>query len=66
VAAAFFATAARAEEKLRNLARGEAFGRQVWTLDLPGLIKSKGTSGREKDLQVLPELEGLLEAGEPD
>lgn len=39
-----------------------AFDRDVWTLDLPGLIRAKRAAGREKDLMVLPELEGLLEA----
>ncbi len=42
----------------------EAFGRQVATLDLPGLIRAKRAAGREKDLSALPELECLLEAGE--
>ena len=40
----------------------QAFGRTVWTLDLPALIESKRAAGREKDLRSLPELEGLLEA----
>ncbi|SPF41662.1 conserved hypothetical protein [Candidatus Sulfopaludibacter sp. SbA4] len=39
-----------------------AFDRDVWTLDLPNLIRAKRAAGREKDLRVLPELEGLLEA----
>lgn len=39
----------------------EAFGRQVVTLDLPGLIQAKRAAGREKDLSALPELESLLE-----
>jgi hypothetical protein len=42
----------------------EAFGRKVTTLDLPGLIRAKRATGREKDLSALPELESLLEAGE--
>jgi hypothetical protein len=42
----------------------EAFGRQISTLDLPGLIQAKRAAGREKDLSVLAELESLLEAGE--
>jgi hypothetical protein len=33
---------------------------------LPALIRAKRAAGRPKDLQVLPELEGLLEAEEPD
>jgi hypothetical protein len=41
----------------------EAFGRQIITLDLPGLIRAKRAAGRQKDLAALPELEGLLEAG---
>jgi hypothetical protein len=44
----------------------EAFDRNVWTLDLPSLIRAKRAAGREKDLRVLPELEGLLEAEEPE
>lgn len=44
----------------------QAFDRKVWTLDLPALIRAKRAAGRAKDLQVLPELEGLLEAGEPE
>jgi hypothetical protein len=42
----------------------EVFERQIVTLDLPGLIQAKRAAGREKDLSALPELEGLLEAGE--
>jgi hypothetical protein len=41
-----------------------AFDRDVRTLDLPSLIKSKRAAGREKDLRILPELEGLAEAGD--
>lgn len=44
----------------------EAFGRRVWVLDLPSLIQAKKAAGRPKDLQILPELEGLLESGEQD
>ena len=43
-----------------------AFDRNVWTLDLPSLIKAKRAAGREKDLRALPELEGLLEAQESE
>jgi predicted nucleotidyltransferase len=46
--------------------RVEAFGRTVLTLDLESLIKSKKAAGREKDLLVLPELESLRDANEPD
>ncbi|MBZ5727653.1 MAG: hypothetical protein LAP87_21975 [Acidobacteriia bacterium] len=42
----------------------QAFDRSVWTLDLASLIRAKRAAGREKDLLVLPELEGLLEAEE--
>lgn len=42
----------------------EAFGRRVWTMDLPGLIRAKRAAGRLKDLSIIPELESLLEAGE--
>ena len=42
----------------------QAFDRQVATLDLPALIQAKRASGRAKDLDALPELESLLEAGE--
>jgi predicted nucleotidyltransferase len=40
----------------------DAFGRQIHTLDLPALIQSKRATGREKDRNVLRELEALLEA----
>jgi hypothetical protein len=43
----------------------EGFGRRVSTLDLKTLIKAKRAAGRDKDLRVLPELESLLEAEEP-
>jgi hypothetical protein len=43
----------------------DAFDRRVRTLDLPSLIRAKRAAGRPKDLLVLPELETLLEAGEP-
>jgi predicted nucleotidyltransferase len=43
----------------------EAFGRRVRTLDLKSLIQAKRAAGRDKDLYTLPELESLLEAGEP-
>jgi hypothetical protein len=42
----------------------DAFGRQVRTLDLRSLIRSKRAIGRPKDLSVARELEALLEAGE--
>ena len=44
----------------------QAFDRSVWTLDLPSLIRSKRAAGRDKDLRVLPELESLLDAQEPE
>jgi hypothetical protein len=44
----------------------DAFDRRIWTLDLPALIQAKKAAGRQKDLQILPELEGLLEAREPE
>jgi hypothetical protein len=43
-----------------------AFGRTIAILDLPGLIQAKRAAGLEKDLADLPQLESLLEAGEPD
>ena len=43
-----------------------AFEREVRTLDLPALIKAKRAAGRPKDLLLLPELEGLLEAQQPE
>ena len=39
----------------------QAFGRQVRTLDLSSLIKSKRAVARDKDVSVLRELETLLE-----
>ena len=54
-------------ETLRASAeRFEMFDRQVWALDLRSLIQSKRAAGREKDLRILPELESLLEASEPE
>jgi hypothetical protein len=44
----------------------EAFGRQIWTLDLPAFIRAKEAAGRQKNLAILPELKGLLEAIEPE
>lgn len=43
----------------------ESFERSISTLDLRSLIQAKRAAGRPKDLMVLPELEGLLEASEP-
>jgi hypothetical protein len=43
-----------------------AFDTQVLALDLPSLIRSKRAVGRAKDVQMLPELEGLAEAEEQD
>jgi hypothetical protein len=54
------------EEVKANSLLLQAFDREVWTLNLPALIRAKRAAGRAKDLQVLPELEGLLEAGEPE
>lgn len=44
----------------------EAFGRRLLALDLRALIRAKKAAGRAKDLLILPELEGLLEASEDD
>ena len=44
----------------------EAFDRRIQILDLPGLIRAKRATGREKDILALPELEGLLETEESD
>jgi hypothetical protein len=54
----------RFDEMKRSAVQVRAFDREVWTLDLPALIRSKRTAGRPKDLQILPELESLLEARE--
>ena len=40
-----------------------AFERSVRALSLEALIQAKKAAGRPKDLLILPELEGLLEAG---
>jgi hypothetical protein len=50
------------EEVKANSIRVQAFDREVYTLNLPALIRSKRAAGRLKDLQILPELESLLEA----
>ena len=44
----------------------DAFGRRLRTLDLGALIRAKRAAGRPKDLLILPELEGLLEASRDD
>ena len=41
----------------------DVFDRRVRALDLQALIRAKKAAGRTKDLLMLPELEGLLEAG---
>ena len=41
----------------------DAFDRRIKALNLQALIQSKKAVGRPKDLLILPELEGLLEAG---
>jgi hypothetical protein len=50
------------DEIRKGCVRLPAFGREVWTLDLPSLIRAKRAAGRPKDLLVLPELESLLDA----
>lgn len=50
------------EEVERNSLSVEMFGRRVRTLDLKSLIESKRAVARDKDLNVLRELESLLEA----
>ncbi|MEQ1947090.1 MAG: hypothetical protein ABL995_07865 [Bryobacteraceae bacterium] len=50
------------EDALKLSVKVPAFDREVWTLDLPALIRSKRAAGRPKDLQLIPELEGLLDA----
>lgn len=44
----------------------DAFCRRLWTLDLRALIRAKKAAGRPKDMLILPELEGLLEASQDD
>jgi hypothetical protein len=44
----------------------EAFERRIRALNLQALIQSKRAAGRPKDLLILPELEGLLEAGQEE
>jgi hypothetical protein len=44
--------------------RLEAFGREIETLDLRTLIRSKRAAGRPRDLSAVAELESLLEASE--
>ena len=40
----------------------DAFDRRLRALDLRALIAAKKAASRKKDLLILPELEGLLEA----
>ena len=51
-------------EALAGSVEVDAFERRVRALDLRALIKAKQAAGRVKDLLILPELEGLLEAGD--
>ena len=44
----------------------DAFDRRFRALDLRALIQAKKAAGRKKDLLILPELEGLLEAEQDD
>jgi len=37
------------------------FGMEFQILSLEGLIRAKKAAGRRRDLEVLPELEGLLD-----
>lgn len=50
---------------MRHSIEVEAYGCHVRTLDLPSLIQAKRATGRVKDQLVIPELESLLDAGEP-
>ena len=52
------------DEVRKGCVKLSAFDREVWTLDLPSLIRAKRAAGRLKDLLVLPELESLLEAAD--
>jgi hypothetical protein len=54
------------EEVKANSVMLKAYDRTFAALGLDGLIRAKRASGREKDLSALPELEGLLEAREPE
>ena len=54
------------EQVKANSVVTSAFGRDIRILDLPALIAAKRAAGREKDLRVIPELEALLEAQEPE
>ena len=44
----------------------DAFDRRLRALDLRALIQAKKAAGRPKDLLILPELEGLLEASQDE
>jgi hypothetical protein len=54
------------EEARANAVLMPAFDREVWTLDLADLIKAKRAAGRPKDLALVAELEGLLDAQQPE
>ncbi len=53
------------DDAMRHSIEVEAYGCHVRTLDLPSLIQAKRATGRVKDQLVIPELESLLDAGEP-
>ena len=54
------------EQAKANSVRKHAWDRDVYTFDIPALIRSKRAAGRTKDLLLIPELEALLEAQEPE
>ena len=53
------------DDALANAVVVRAFDRDVRTLNLRTLIRSKRAAGRAKDLAILAELEALLEPSEP-
>ena len=52
-------------EEIRAQAKiADTFGRRIAVLDISSLIRAKRAAGRSKDLAIIPELEGLMEAEE--
>ncbi len=53
------------QQALTHSIQATLFGRQIPMLDLPALIASKRSAGRQKDLAVLPDLERINQQRQP-
>jgi hypothetical protein len=48
------------EELIDHSSKLSVFGRDLWVIDLPALIRAKRAAGRPKDFEAIAELEALL------